>query len=325
MSVYLKRVIASFVFIAGLVVVLMGLSKTFTPKGNVAEYGVEDKNARAILAEPSNSVDVIIFGDSESYSSISPMEIWKSSGIPTFVCGTRAQRLDYTQLLVERALGEQLPKIVVLETNALYRKISADTQTVDFISEAFPIFKYHNRWKLMMGGSMDPMADDSKGFHHYFSTLPAAEKDYMAYNNKVAPIPETNKEYVKTIKKLCDDKGVKLLLLSAPSMKNWNYKRHTAVSQFAEELGCEYLDLNMHNKEIKIDWETDTRDEGDHVNYYGAVKTSKFLAEYFMDKGIFSDKRKVAEYNHWNEALHRYENSMAEAEKEQKILDSQVQ
>lgn len=305
---YFKRIIASMLFVAGLLALLVGSSYLFMPKDDESDFGVEDPEANAIRGERDHSIDVLVFGDSESYSNIIPMQIWKETGIPMFVCGTRAQRLNYTQALVERAFRKQTPKVVLLETNTLYREVSMGTMVVGHLSNYLSIFNHHNRWKTMgVGGSSVYFSDDYKGYQYNSKCEPAPHRDYMVYSEGLESISEINAEYVAAIKDYCEENGAEFILISTPSSKNWNYERHNAVSQLAEEIGCKYLDLNLHDDRISINWQTDTRDKGDHLNHKGAVKASRFLAAYLNELGVCTDKRADPAYTGWNEALQRYE------------------
>ena len=56
------------------------------PKNNYVEYGMHYRGASGILAEEENTIDTIIIGNSEAYSSIIPMELWKDYGYTSYNC-----------------------------------------------------------------------------------------------------------------------------------------------------------------------------------------------------------------------------------------------
>ena len=306
--VYIKRIIASLVFLGGLVGILIGVSYLFIPKEGDLEFGTEDPAAYSIQGERPESLDILVFGDSESYSNITPMEIWKEAGISMFICGTRAQRLDYTLVLAERAFRDQSPKVVILETNTIFREMSVSASTLAKLSNHFAIFRYHDRWKaILSGGSPVAISDDYKGYSFSNTVNPAPVQDYMVYTEESREIHMVNVSYVEQLKALCEENGAELILVSTPSAKNWTYEKHNGIAKLAEDIGCKYLDMNICNDEIGINWKIDTRDKGDHLNYAGAVKASRYLAEYLKELGVFTDKRTDPAFADWNKALARYE------------------
>ncbi len=64
-----------------------------------------------------------------------------------------------------------------------------------------------------------------------------------------------------------------------------------------------YVDLNLNANSLGIDWSKDTRDDGDHLNYYGAKKVSAYTGTYLCSYTDLTDHRKETPYASWNEEL----------------------
>ena len=60
-----------------------------------------------------------------------------------------------------------------------------------------------------------------------------------------------------------------------------------------------------------MDWNTDTRDGGRHLNCEGAEKVSAYLGKYISEKYSFKDKRKSEKYADWNNDYMNYVKYMA--------------
>lgn len=90
--IYVKRVVSIATFLLGMFLILLITSFIFVPKNNMKGFGIENVPANGILGEKANTVDVLILGDSETYSAISPMEIWNQKGYTAYVCGTRDRK-----------------------------------------------------------------------------------------------------------------------------------------------------------------------------------------------------------------------------------------
>ena len=89
-------------------------------------------------------------------------------------------------------------------------------------------------------------------------------------------------------------------LVSSPSPKNWTYAKHNSVSDWAQANAVTYEDLNLNNT-LGIDWASDTKDGGDHLNFDGAKKVSNYIGAWLSENYTLPDKRKNSDYKHWNE------------------------
>ena len=310
----IKKIIRILCFVLGLVVMLSVSSMFVKPKGNVYNQdGIEHKMDSFSL-EKENSLDVIFLGDSETYANFSPLQIWNESGITSYVMGMSAQRLCDTYELLNRSVKTQDIKVVILETNCLYRDSShyyeADDEVMNKAGDFFPVLKYHSRWEEHAPGSASKINASEerkyKGFRLRFNILPYSGEEWMHVTDKVEKISADNIDYLNKIKKLCDDNEITLVLISAPSPDCWNYARHNAVENWAKDNNTEFLDLNLMCDELKIDWSMDTRDGGNHLNYYGASKVSSYLASYLKEKYELTDHRGDEYYSHWDKAYEEY-------------------
>ena len=88
------------------------------------------------------------------------------------------------------------------------------------------------------------------------------------------------------------------------NIKNWWTAKHNTVQDLADELNSDYIDTNVIG-EIDINWITDTKDKGDHVNYYGAKNVSHYVGNYLKNKGL-EYHRGDPDYANWDEDLIEY-------------------
>lgn len=302
----LKNIIGSAAFIAILAVLLIVSSIIVKPGSTVKVNALQDPLVNGILAETKNSIDVVFLGDSEAYSAFIPLKIWQDRGITSYVCGTSSQELCYSYELLTKSFKTQKPKIVVLETNAIFRNFSRSSVISTKAQGLFAVFRYHDRWKSLQPKSWtlsaDKTYDDRSKGYLYNTTMNGASVDgYMAATDEKEQISSENSKYVEKIRDYCRKNGAELVLVSVPSTKNWDMRKHNAVTELSKKLGIEYIDMNLLGREIPIDWKRDTRDRGDHMNFTGAMKVSAYMGEFFASKNVFRDKRNDAMYKNWND------------------------
>ncbi len=304
-------------FVAIAAALFLGASHVFSPKNNQKEFGMADPAAHGVLGERKDSIDAVFLGDSEASTTFSPLQIWEEQGFTSYTCATNGQKLCYTRTLLQQALREQCPRVVVLETNAIYTSLTPSDALAQAASDALPVFQYHDRWKsLRLDDVTRPITctwtDDFKGSYANGQVNAANAARHMAPTDNVATIPSLNALYLQDIAHYCESHGAKLILVSTPSTVNWNQARHNGIAKFAEEQGVTYLDLNVAPIKLDIDWNVDTRDKGDHLNVHGAAKVSSFIGSYLKEVFTLSDHRKDTDYAAWNESLARHKKHLAE-------------
>ena len=70
--------------------------------------------------------------------------------------------------------------------------------------------------------------------------------------------------------------------------------------------GVPYLDFNLLEKELGINWKTDTMDGGDHLNMNGAKKVTEYLGAYLKKNYVLSDYRENQMYQYWHRDWKKY-------------------
>lgn len=294
--------------ILGLLVVL---SNVFHPKNNRYEDGMIDSPANGAVGERQDTIDVLFVGDSEVFSNISPMELWHTHGIPSYVCATGAQQLPYSYTLLRRATRFHKPKYIFFETNSLYAPFTADDLLMRSLQDTFPIFEFHDRWKRLTPRDLTARprptwTDDLKGFRINKSIVPADAESLARKKEVTGFLNPVNRAYFEEMIGYCRSIDATPVLFTAPNLTNWSQQRHDAVQKLADQIGVEYLDFNVAPYEVDIDWSCETRDGGDHLNYDGAVKYTHAFGEILTKTYGLADHRPEPAYASWDVAYLRY-------------------
>lgn len=304
-------ILKSVAFLLGLIVLTLIATAVILPHNK--EY-VRYNDTSGILHEPEQTLDYVVLGDSESYCSISPLEIWKEHGFAGYVAGIPVQKVYQAYDLLEKILEEQSPKVVLIETNMLHRGAGligdGNDLLTDGLEKAFPIVKRHNGWKyidLFGEGKKEPvMPRTFKGFRYNKAEKPYTKGNYTNPGKQKTEIPFVAEKYLNKIAALCEEKGIQLIFYTSPSPSCWAYAKHNAIKDYAAQKGISFIDLNLKVEELGIDWATDTMDNGDHLNIKGARKSSRYMGDYLASNSQLPDRRKEPAYAAWNTALEDY-------------------
>lgn len=297
------------------ILLLSAASFVLVPKNNQAAFGMSHQEAHGILGEPDNSIDVVFVGDSETTSSISPLQMWNECGFTSYVCATNGQTLPYSLTLLDRALSNQAPRIVVIEANSVYAPFSIVECAKRELENLFPVFEYHDRWKKISAVDFTtaPKAtwvDPLKGFYINETVVPANGESHMMPSDNVEALPRLNRQHLSLFVDRCREAGAVPVIVATPSTVCWNTPRHEGMSEVAQSLGVDFIDLNTETNQVKINWSTDTRDAGDHLNYQGAVKVSRSLGGLLKQSYDLPDHRQDSAYHHWNDAFDSYKQAI---------------
>lgn len=212
----------------------------------------------------------------------------------------------------------------------------------DMVSGLFPMINYHSRWKELDENDFTYLKDSdhffTKGYYLNVKEIPSyIDVDYMnneaqemiADNLKVtytweeqqlstekeddelyeANVSDYNLQVLLDIADICEENGVKLLLVKIPVvdspamyMSSWTEKRSAVVKEIAEEYKLDYLDM-VYDVDCGIEWLTDTADGGGHLNFLGAEKVTHILGQYLVE----NYKLEQQEYTAWDKDTKLYD------------------
>ena len=273
---------------------------------------VRNKNIYRIRREPANSIDVIVLGDSLSYSAVSPMVLWREHGFTTYVCGQSGQKILETENMLKTALENQKPKLIILETDVMFHGSTGMKSVNESIEELLnyyiPVFRGHDSWKTLVTDK-EYVENNYKGFAFRCTVQPYEKGDYMKKTEQKEELSDTVLTHMDTIISLCREHGAELLLVATPSPLNYNYERHNSLAAYAEEHQLSFVDMNLKLEEIGMNWKTDSLDKGDHLNLSGAEKVSLYLGKYIAKEYDLPDHRGKSRYRDWTDESANYESS----------------
>ncbi len=303
----LKKIMHSALFLIGLAAIITVTSAIVKPKSEIYDLMAVEGKLKELENEKDNSIDLVFIGDSEAYSAYNPLQMYDEYGFTSYVCGTSAQRLCDSYVILREVFKRQSPKVVAVETNSLFRfgglSDESGDKVLNFVSKYIPAIKYHTRLKVYITGGPVKNDGNMKGFIYRTQVVPYTGGEWMKRSEASDDIHPCNLEYLKKMYDLAEENGAKLIFISTPSPVCQTYERHNAVSALARELGTDYIDMNLNVEELGLDWQKDTRDAGNHLNYYGAKKVSSYIGNILSRLYELPDHREDGSYQSWKQAL----------------------
>ena len=296
----------------------------------------------ALIAEYYNETtdhDVVFIGDCEVYECFTPPTLWQEYGITSYVRGSAQQLIWQSYYLLEETLKRETPKAVVFNVLSIkygepqseaYNRMTLDgmkwstskigaiqasmTEEEDFLSYAFPLLRFHSRWSKLADEDWKYLFHrDTVSHNGYLMQTAISPKTSDREGRPLADytLPEIGFDYLEKMRTLCEEKGVELILIKAPT-NNWKYYWYNEwdaqILSWANEKGVDYYNFIPLDEEIGLDWNTDTYDGGVHLNVYGAEKLTSYFGRLLTEKYGFTDRRGDAELDTvWAEKLAIYQ------------------
>ncbi len=336
------------IFIVLVLWLLVHLTYILRTNGDVKDRYV------GFYAEKKNTIDVAVIGSSPVPMCFVTPKIYGDMGITMYPISSNMQRPVATKYLVEWILKTQSPSVFVFEMrmcrandedllgnmahtrevtdNMKYsinriKTINAMVSDPDErLTYYFDIFKYHSNWKTLFLWSQFrtlfyEYPEDLKGYLPDTDVGPADMPVVISSDESMA-IPSEQEAYLLDLLDYLEEKNINALFVVTPySAKEDEQKKYNYMAQIIENRGYTFLDMNKHMDEMGLDFATDNRDFGTHLNVLGAEKATDWFEEYlkenYTDKNVAltTDHRGDKRYSSWDEAYNKWEAERSEYEK----------
>ena len=158
-----------------------------------------------------------------------------------------------------------------------------DSAILAALNYKYPLVKYHDNWRnLKLSAFFQPLGKyrfSNKGMAYANTVKPYHYgNQYMHLSGgKNAMLSQEKLNQFEKIYTLCQQNGVRLVLLTVPSANSWNKGKSDTVHELAKKYDLTYYD---YNRQLPpgFDWMTGSKDGGNHLNYAGAATVTKDLA-----------------------------------------------
>ena len=328
---------------------LFGVSGLLTPKNISMKTGE--------FYQYPDDYDVWFFGSSHTVMGISPLEIYRRTGITSYNLADYGQWIPVDYWIMRCALEKQTPKLVVIDTYGAFwdvkysdihfaylhemidpiplsktkiemiRDLFGDSYLGEFL---FPFSAHHSRWAEL---SEKDFQKTDKGFEKgadvnaFLGTK--TEDIYARFDIPEPAGPEvrmegtnTGLEYLEKMIVYLQERNIDVLLVNTPFYCGLEQiQAMNSASEIGEKYGCK----NISTQYIKglLNGYTDLRDIG-HLNSSGTVKWSDYLADFIVKNyPDIKDRRSDKELDaRWQNSIGRYRAFMDQKlNEEEKLYD----
>ena len=300
-----KEILRSLIFLLLAAVLLLACWVVFDRK-NTCDYTAR---LYGFFNEPEDSMDVLFYGSSHAYCTVSPLELWHETGLHSYVLATQSQPPAATLHYIKQSLEHQSPQLLVVEAFMFILppedRLEASLRDcidplpwrenkVELIqrlvapgersSYYFNFLKYHSRWKELSSRDLDfsylSGTDNLRGYI-YLTPRREAECYPLDYTHvQPQPLSEENAVFLDELLALTRDLDTELALIIAPMSGAEAYAgQFKTLRECAAANGIKVLDFNEKFAELGFDCTEDFFDF-DHLNATGASKATIALSRW---------------------------------------------
>lgn len=303
--------------------------------------------------------DVVFISDCEVYENFTPVTLWNEYGITSVIRGSAQQLIWQSYYLMEETFRYESPDVMVFNVLGMlydtpkstgdqtkqeaYNRMTLDgmrwskskiqsiyasmteeeKQKGGIWNYVFPLLRYHDRWN-------DISKED---FQYLFHTDQVTDNGYLMQvgvnpvQDEYPKIPlvsyefgETCYDYLDKMRILCEEHDCQLVLVKAPSLSPvWYEEYEEQIEAYAEKYDLLYINFLELQDEVGIDWNTDTYDQGLHLNVYGAEKLTSYFGHILSVECHVEDRRDDAQLAaRWESKTRTYQQRKAELEAKNK-------
>ena len=307
----MKKCIRRMVAVILLILVIFFFQRLVMPKYT---SGIVEGGFTKEYYNEKNPHQVVMIGDCELYENFSTATLWEEYGITSYIRGSAEQLTWQSYYLLEDTLKYETPQVVVFNVlelmfdelqkeeynrmtldgmrwsktkfDAISSSMLEDEHMVDYL---FPILRFHSRITDLTKEDVQYLFKDKQrttaGYYMRVDVNPY-EKGIWGEDEEEYPGPlgKNAMKYLDKIRKLCDEKGIKLLLVKAPSIYPvWFEEWDQQIVKYADENNLQYVNFLNLVDELEIDYSKDTYDQGLHMNLSGAEKCADYLGKILKD------------------------------------------
>lgn len=281
--------------------------------------------------------DVVFIGDCELYENISPVVLWEEYGINSYIRGSAQQLIWQSYYLMEETIKYEKPKVIVFNVLSMkynepqkeaYNRMTLDgmrwslskinsirasmTPEENFIEYVFPILRFHSRFSELEKDDFTYLFQRDLVTHNgYYMRVDVKAAENVPEGKPLGDYQfgENAYYYLDKMVQLCEENGVELVLVKAPSLyPYWYDEWEEQMETYAAEHGLKYYNFLENIEEIGLDFSVDTYDAGLHLNLAGAEKLSSYFGNILATEcGLESRRGEEALEESWKEKIAAYQ------------------